>query len=524
MARVISPIDINTETFLDWVIATNTAIDVISANAVTTGGIPAVGDAVVTGNIQTDGLFTDTLSGGAIGAPGNLTINTNTTFSSIVTLGANVEFTGANTFLGNYTTITLVGSNTTHNIVGVNPTTSKLEMRSLPTFTVSTAPTVGSTLYWDGTAFRDTNSILVAATTKNVTFANNVIIGGNISANGSFGGVGSLLFTDGNKVYWSNTTTLSWTANGFISTGTANSNFNNNLLFVNTTTQKVGIKTATPNNTFEVVGTLNANVVYSNNSPVWTAANDGASSGLDADLLDGLHANNFILRNAVSNTNSTVTFTAGVITNTVNAVSTTADNIIFNANNFGFSQAAPQHKVDIAGSLRATGDIFFTSNAYFGLSGAINKVGLLDLLKTTGSTLGGNATISTDGTKITFYENGGTRRGAFIDLSSTGASVDSSIWHSGSATLLNNANGYQRLPNGFIMQWGRANASTSAGNTRSITFPLAFTTACYNVQVTALDSGTHASGLSSTAFLTGFTFINSSGGTISDFYWFAVGV
>lgn len=173
--------------------------------------------------------------------------------------------------------------------------------------------------------------------------------------------------------------------------------------------------------------------------------------------------------------------------------------MVFNANNFGFSQSSPLYKVDIAGSLRATGDVYFTSNAYFGLTGASNKVGLIDLLKSTGSTLAGNVTISTDGSKITFYENGGTRRGAFIDLSSASASITSSIWHSGSAALLNATDGYQKLPSGLIMQWGRANAFVSSGTNKAITFPIPFTSSCYNVQVTAIDSGTSESGISSIA-------------------------
>lgn len=43
------------------------------------------------------------------------------------------------------------------------------------------------------------------------------------------------------------------------------------------------------------------------------------------------------------------------------------------------------------------------------------------------------------------------------------------------------ANGYQKLPGGFIMQWGSANL---VGET-NITFPTPFSTACYNVQATA---------------------------------------
>jgi hypothetical protein len=417
MAVVISPIDINTETFLDWVTATNTAIDVISTSAVTTGGVPAVGNAIVAGSFQTDGLFADVLSGGSIGSPGNLSVATNTSFTS------NVSFGGANTSLGSFGNITLLGSNTTHNVVGVNPVTNKLVMKNLPNFAVSGAPISGSTLYWNGSAFVDSTAIKVSG--SDVTITSDVILGGRISANGSYGSSGSTLMSNGTNVYWS-IGSQSTTANGFISTGGANSNFNSNLLFINPTTQKIGVKTATPNNTFEVVGTLNATTVYSNNSPVWTAANDGVGSGLDADLLDGLNSTDFIRRNVASDTTGVVTFSSGLITNTINSVST-ATNISFNANNFGFSQLAPIHKVDIGGSLRATGSAYIHAPVYLGLLGATNVPGTIDLLKSSGSTLSGNVTITTSGNSLRFFENGGTNRGAYLDLSSTGAGVSSKI-------------------------------------------------------------------------------------------------
>lgn len=43
-------------------------------------------------------------------------------------------------------------------------------------------------------------------------------------------------------------------------------------------------------------------------------------------------------------------------------------------------------------------------------------------------------------------------------------------------------NGYQKLPGGLILQWGRA--STSAAGTAAITFPIAFPTACLNTYAT----------------------------------------
>lgn len=53
------------------------------------------------------------------------------------------------------------------------------------------------------------------------------------------------------------------------------------------------------------------------------------------------------------------------------------------------------------------------------------------------------------------------------------------------------ANGYTKLPNGMILQWG-ASASIGGDTSVSVTFPIAFPTACLNVQVAAQQSGAGA--------------------------------
>jgi hypothetical protein len=57
------------------------------------------------------------------------------------------------------------------------------------------------------------------------------------------------------------------------------------------------------------------------------------------------------------------------------------------------------------------------------------------------------------------------------------------------------ASGYQKLPGGVIIQWGTVTRSSTA---QTLTFPLAFPTACLNVQVTDI-SGDTAGGLSATS-------------------------
>lgn len=84
-------------------------------------------------------------------------------------------------------------------------------------------------------------------------------------------------------------------------------------------------------------------------------------------------------------------------------------------------------------------------------------------------------------------------------------------------------NGCQRLPSGLILQWG---SFASGASTVNVTFPVAFSSACYSVTVSALNSGdtggidsTHA--LSSAPTTTGVIF---STNTSLPGYWFAIGV
>ena len=48
-------------------------------------------------------------------------------------------------------------------------------------------------------------------------------------------------------------------------------------------------------------------------------------------------------------------------------------------------------------------------------------------------------------------------------------------------------NGYQKLPSGLIIQWGK-----TAPNVNTVIFPIAFPNQCFNVQVSFLDSASTA--------------------------------
>lgn len=56
----------------------------------------------------------------------------------------------------------------------------------------------------------------------------------------------------------------------------------------------VGIGTATPGEKLEVSGNVSATSFIASGNTVWHAGNDGAGSGLDADLLDGINSSSFL--------------------------------------------------------------------------------------------------------------------------------------------------------------------------------------------------------------------------------------
>ena len=89
------------------------------------------------------------------------------------------------------------------------------------------------------------------------------------------------------------------------------------------------------------------------------------------------------------------------------------------------------------------------------------------------------------------------------------------------------ANGYSRLPNGLLMQWGTHTASVNSTTPATATFPIAFPTALYSISVMVLQAGTGAdASVANTANTTAVVWKNgSTGGAVSkQMYYTAIGV
>lgn len=88
------------------------------------------------------------------------------------------------------------------------------------------------------------------------------------------------------------------------------------------------------------------------------------------------------------------------------------------------------------------------------------------------------------------------------------------------------SSGYQRLPGGLVLQWGDT-GSVNSGATSSVSFPLEFDTACFQVTVSAKANSaiaTTATGQPGTGnySASGFDLYNRTSVALT-FNWFAIG-
>jgi hypothetical protein len=87
------------------------------------------------------------------------------------------------------------------------------------------------------------------------------------------------------------------------------------------------------------------------------------------------------------------------------------------------------------------------------------------------------------------------------------------------AGLSNASNGYQKFSNGLIVQWGLTTTTTSP---QTVTFPIAFPTACLNVQATATGTSTNTAN-TIVYTITTTNFIGATANVLCNFYWVAIG-
>lgn len=85
--------------------------------------------------------------------------------------------------------------------------------------------------------------------------------------------------------------------------------------------------------------------------------------------------------------------------------------------------------------------------------------------------------------------------------------------------------GYQKLPNGFILQWGTSAVAATAGSSATTTFPIAFPTACQSVILTPTQASlvTQYSPGITVKSTTNFTYGSAGSGFASGCFYVAIG-
>lgn len=180
---------------------------------------------------------------------------------------------------------------------------------------------------------------------------------------------------------------------------------------------------------------------------------------------------------------------------------------------------AATRKLDVAGAFEAE---------------SINSVG--------NTTIGGTLTVTgasthTGATTLT----GGISGDVTISGLATASTVPTAGGHLTNKTYVDGAvsktaNGYVTMPNGLIIQWGTHLTAMANYNVATITFPIAFPTACFTVQLTARAVTAKSSGasglengikLNGTPTTTNFSvYVNWSGSGAGDTIyptWIAIG-
>ncbi len=97
-------------------------------------------------------------------------------------------------------------------------------------------------------------------------------------------------------------------------------------------------------------------------------------------------------------------------------------------------------------------------------------------------------------------------------------------------------NGYLKLPNGLILQWGKVASGWPGEGPYTVTFPVTFPNKCLNTQITVLSDGRKGSvnlditipvgtvrPVSFDALFNGIGYQGSTAADFKGFYWFAIG-
>jgi len=190
---------------------------------------------------------------------------------------------------------------------------------------------------------------------------------------------------------------------------------------------------------------------------------------------------NLTLMTGNSSSASIVVRTDGTLSvkanSTVNSISVNTTNITTNTGSF-----TANGNMTVNGTFTAVGNSTFSGNTTVGASLTVSNV----------LTVSNSATFVTNSVTLGAY----------------------------SATATQFANGYSRLPNGLLFQWGTVAANTTVG---SVTFPAAFSPV-FSMTVTANDKSTTCMAAVTSLTNTTATVLLASNVSTRTVYWQAIGL
>jgi hypothetical protein len=149
--------------------------------------------------------------------------------------------------------------------------------------------------------------------------------------------------------------------------------------------------------------------------------------------------------------------------------------------------------------------------------------GTTDLTLTTGNTVGPKIVVTTTTDQGIGFGNSSSNS---LVVNSSGVNVTTNNFTLGSFSL--GANGYTRLPNGLLLQWGSATGTVNNSNTAEVIFSTSFstlysltvTTAGFNMLApTAQPAVINATSTSSFTWKTSYT----AGAVSANIYYIAIG-
>lgn len=253
---------------------------------------------------------------------------------------------------------------------------------------------------------------------------------------------------------------------------------------------------------------INGAWLYVNGGYAWTSNNDGAGSGLDADLLDGLNSSDFFRLNQVHQGGLAITRTSAS-NDTFGGLEVRENGLVSNA--FTTPDYAPGINFHW-GSVGAA-RVYLTSGGQFVFAGQS------DITNNRRDVVAAN-----------FYSNGSLVMSQGNDGSGSGFDADLlDGYHATSFARLvavsnGSTSGYEQLSNGRIFQWTTVTASASVAT--SFSWPLTFTTiscAIPGAKQGLTFSGSYSTYLNSTTTSGGSVFGNNGSSASSTVCIFAIG-